>query len=87
MAGLSDPMRFMKAEEFFADLSSAKGPRTLISVQSSQSIEPTDPLRYAAFLTFDEGSTCLFQFVTPQLWRIRFDPSAKTASAYSDANS
>ena len=87
MAGLSDPMRFMKAEEFFADLSSAKGPSVLISVQSSQSIDPTDPLRYAAFLTFDEGSTCLFQFVTPQLWRIRFDPSAKTASAYTDANS
>ena len=87
MAGLSDPMRFMKAEEFFADLSGAQGPKTLISVQSSQSIERTDPLRYAAFLTFDEGSTCLFQFVTPQLWRIRFDPSAKTASAYSDANS
>ena len=87
MAGLYDPMRFMKAEEFFANLPSAKGPKVLISVQSSHSIDPTDPLRYAALLTFDEGSTCLFQYVTPQLWRIRFDPSARTASAYSDANS
>lgn len=87
MAGLSDPMRFIKAEEFFAKTPNAKGPDTLISVQSSQSIDPKDPLRYAAFLTFDEGSTCLFQFVTPQLWRLRFDPSAKTASDYSDANS
>lgn len=87
MAGLSDPMRFMKAEEFFSNLSSARGPTILVNAQSSQSIDPTDPLRYAALLTLDEGSTCLFQFVTPQLWRIRFDSSAKTAAAYSDANS
>ena len=87
MAGLSDPMRFMKAEEFFTNLSSANRPRVLTNVQSSQSIDRTDPLRYAALLTFDEGSTCLFQFVMPQLWRIRFDPSAKMASAYSDSNS
>ena len=87
MAGLSDPMRFIKAEEFFAKSSNAKGPTSLISVQSSQSNDPKDPLRYAALLTFDQGSTCLFQFVMPQLWRLRFDPSAKAASDYSDANS
>ena len=87
MAGLSDPMRFIKAEEFFAKTPTAHGPKSVISAQSSQTIDPKDHLRYAAFLTFDEGSTCLFQFVTPQLWRIRFDPSAKTPSDYSDANS
>ena len=87
MAGLADPMRFIKAEEFFAKTPNAKGPDTIISVQSSQFIDPKDPLRYAAFLTFDDGSTCLFQFVTPQLWRLRYDPSAKTPSDYSDANS
>lgn len=87
MAGLSDPMRFIKAEEFFAKTPSAKGPVSLSSIQSSQSIDPKDPLRYAAFLAFDDGSTCLFQFVTPQVWRLRFDPSAKTPSDYSDDNS
>ena len=87
MAGLSDSMRFVKAEEFFAKTPNSKGPKSLISVQSSQSVDPKDPLRYAAFLTLDEGSTCLFQFLTPQLWRLRLDPSAKTASDYSDANS
>ena len=87
MAGLQDTMRFIKAEEFFTKFPDAKGPKSLVSAQSSQSIDPKDPLRYAALLTFDQGSTCLFQFVTPQLWRIRFDPVAKAASDYSDANS
>ena len=87
MAGLNDPMRFIKAEEFFAKSSNTKQPKSLITAQSSQSINPKDPLRYAALLTFDEGSTCLFQFVTPQLWRVRFDPAAKAATDYSDANS
>lgn len=87
MAGLSDPMRFIKAEEFFAKTLNTSGPDSLSSVQSSQSIDPKDPLRYAAFLAFDDGSTCLFQFVTPQLWRLRFDPSAKSPSDYFDANS
>lgn len=87
MAGLSDPMRFVKAEEFFTKLASANGPSTLVSAQTSMSNDPKDPLRYAAILTFNEGSTCLFQFVTPQMWRIRFDPSAKSASDYSDENS
>ena len=87
MAGLSDSMRFLKAEEFFAKTPSAKGPKSLTSASSTQSIDPKEPLRYAALLTFDQGSTCLFQFVTPQLWRLRFDPSAKNASDYSDANS
>ena len=87
MAGLSDSMRFLKAEEFFAKTPNAKGPKSLTSAISTQSIDPKEPLRYAALLTFDQGSTCLFQFVTPQLWRLRFDPSAKNASDYSDANS
>ena len=87
MAGLSDSMRFLKAEEFFAKTPNAKGPKSLTSANSTQSIDPKEPLRYAALLTFDQGSTCLFQFVTPQLWRVRFDPSAKNASDYSDANS
>ena len=87
MAGLSDSMRFLKAEEFFAKTPNAKGPKSLTSANSTQSIDSKEPLRYGALLTFDQGSTCLFQFVTPQLWRLRFDPSAKNASDYSDANS
>ena len=87
MAGLQDSMRFVRAEEFFSKISNAKGPKSVVDAQSSPSIDPKEPLRYAAFLTFDEGSTCLFQFVSPQLWRIRFDPAAKVASDYPDANS
>ena len=87
MAGLSDPMRFIKAEEFFAKNPDPKGPKSLVDAKTATSKEKTDPLRYAALLTFDQGSTCLFQFVTPQLWRIRFDPTAKDVAKYSDDNS
>ena len=87
MAGLTDPMRFIKAEEFFAKTQNARGPKSLSSVISTESSDRKDPLRYAALLTFDQGSTCLFQFMAPQLWRLRFDPSATMASQYSDTNS
>lgn len=87
MAVESDSMRFIKAEDFFSQTPKAKGPKSLKNAESRTSTDKKDPLRYAAFLTFDDGSTGLFQFVTPQIWRLRFDPKAKHASEYLDDNS
>ena len=95
MAAPADPVNFIPADVFFKGFYGSpqnQQPQN-VTVVSSNSIKPTDPLRYAADIKFQStsGSTtsethCLLQFVTPQIWRIRYNPKFTSVTDYPDAN-
>ncbi|KZT58892.1 glycoside hydrolase family 31 protein [Calocera cornea HHB12733] len=88
VAGATDPLNFVPAEHFFARAAGyPHGPTTITNVHTSSSLKPEDPLRFAAGLEFDDGTVCLIHFASPQVWRIRYDPTFKTISDYPMDNS
>lgn len=87
-----DKVNFIPADLFFPSVPTFEKPTQALSVVSSDSVKRTDPLRYAAHVTLQgvggrSNSHCLVQFVTPQIWRIRYDPTFSDVSQYPDANS
>lgn len=95
MAATADPVNFIPADVFFKSFygSSQNQQPADVTVVSSNSTKPTDPLRYAADIKFQStsGSTttethCLLQFVTPQIFRIRYNPKFNQVTDYPDAN-
>ena len=95
MAAPYDPVNFIPADVFFKSFygSSQNQQPAIATVVSSNSTKPSDPLRYAADIKFQSssGSTtsethCLLQFVTPQIWRIRYNPKFNQVTKYPDAN-
>lgn len=90
----TDPVNFIPADVFFKDFNnSTKIQPQKVTVTSSDSIKPSDPLRFAADIAFEapSGSNtqtthCLLQFVTPHIWRIRYNPKFATVTQYPDAN-
>ncbi|KAL9091937.1 MAG: hypothetical protein Q9165_004689 [Trypethelium subeluteriae] len=88
----ADPLNFIPADIFFTSVASFAQPDHVVKVESSDSVDKTDPLRYAAHLTLaatggGQDTHCLVQFVTPQIWRIRYNPKFSSVSQYPDANS
>lgn len=91
MAAPRDPLNFIPADVFFASVHEFQQPNHVLSVTSSDSVTD-DPLRYAAHVRLqgigDGPEThCLVQFVTPQVWRIRYNPKFTSVGDYPDANS
>lgn len=88
-----DPLNFIPADVFYQNVPNFNKPSTVVNVESgsSGSSDDTDPLRYAAHITLkdDGGSTshCLVQFVTPLIWRIRYNPKFSDIGKYPDSNS
>ncbi|KAM0489552.1 hypothetical protein ACHAP8_012462 [Fusarium lateritium] len=87
----ADPLNFIPADLFFPTVPGFRKPRVVVSVESSQSIKPGDKLRYAAHITLagvngDSGTHCLVQFVTPLIWRIRYDPKYTGLDDFDNTN-
>ncbi|KAL5619805.1 hypothetical protein FOVSG1_002027 [Fusarium oxysporum f. sp. vasinfectum] len=86
-----DPLNFIPADLFFPTVPNFQKPTEVVAVESSESIKPSDPLRYAAHITLggvngDSQTQCLVQFVTPLIWRIRYDPKYTSLSDFEDTN-
>ncbi|KAF4873613.1 Alpha-glucosidase 2 [Colletotrichum siamense] len=85
-----DPLNFIPADVFYQNVPNFDKPNTVVNVESGSSGD-TDLLRYAAHITLkdDGGSTshCLVQFVTPLIWRIRYNPKFSDIGKYPDSNS
>lgn len=87
----ADPLNFIPADLFFPTVPNFSQPRDVVAVESSTSIKPGDPLRYAAHITLgavagDSQTHCLIQFVTPLIWRIRYDPKYTSVADFEVAN-
>ncbi|KAH7006487.1 glycosyl hydrolases family 31-domain-containing protein [Fusarium venenatum] len=87
----ADPLNFIPADLFFPTVPGFRKPRDVVSVESSQSIKPLDKLRYAAHITLagvngDSETHCLVQFVTPLIWRIRYDPKYTSLNDFDSTN-
>lgn len=90
MSAPRDPLNFIPADVFFASVPEFQHPSRVISVASSDSVTD-DPLRYAACIQLQgigggPDTYCLIQFVTPQVWRIRYNPKFTNVKDYPDAN-
>ncbi|KAJ3536576.1 hypothetical protein NM208_g6658 [Fusarium decemcellulare] len=83
----ADPLNFIPADVFYRSVPGFKNPGDILDVKSSNSTAKTHPLRYAAHVSLQDGTHCLVQFVTPQIWRIRFNPKFSKVDQYSDVNS
>jgi len=87
LSGVDDPVNFIPAETFFSNAAASfKGPQKITSVNTSSSTDAKDPLRYALQLNFDDGTLALLQFVLPTIWRVRYDPQAKSVEDYPKCN-
>nr|CAB52201.1 alpha-1,4-glucan lyase [Morchella vulgaris] len=87
MAGLSDPLNFCKAEDYYAAAKGWSGPQKIIRYDQTPPQGTKDPKSWHAVnLPFDDGTMCVVQFVRPCVWRVRYDPSVKTSDEYGDEN-
>jgi len=92
MSAPMDPLNFIPADVFYTSVPSFQQPKQVVNIVSSNSVDKTDLLRYAAHITLqgidsNPNTHCLVQFVTPQTWRIRYNPKLSSVAAYPDANS
>ncbi|KAF5228687.1 hypothetical protein FAUST_10917 [Fusarium austroamericanum] len=86
-----DPLNFIPADLFFPTVPSFLKPRDVVSVKSTDSIKPDDLKRYGAHIVLagvNGGSQthCLVQFVTPLIWRIRYDPKYTSLEDFENTN-
>ena len=88
----SDPVNFIPADVLFLQkVPDFKTPGQVINIVPSDSNNPENYLRYAAGITLqgvsgDQDTYCLVQFVTPYIWRVRYDPRNKDLKEYSNVN-
>ncbi|KAF5576151.1 alpha-glucosidase 2 [Fusarium pseudocircinatum] len=89
MATPTDPLNFIPADIFFPTVSNFTKPSEALTVESTTSTSPSDPLRYAAHITLkgEPNTHCLVQFASPQIWRVRYNPKYTAISDYDDYNS
>ncbi|KAH9225626.1 glycoside hydrolase family 31 protein [Colletotrichum gloeosporioides 23] len=94
MSAPKDLLNFIPADVFYnQDVPNFEKSTKLLNVQSSTSeLKDNNPLRYAAqvSLSADDGTKptqALVQFVTPQIWRIRYNPKFTKVEDYPNDNS
>ncbi|KAF5661454.1 alpha-glucosidase 2 [Fusarium circinatum] len=89
MATPTDPLNFIPADIFFPTVPNFTKPSEILTVESTTSTSPSDPLRYAAHITLkgEPNTHCLVQFASPQIWRVRYNPKYTAVSDYDDFNS
>jgi hypothetical protein len=94
MSGRGDPLNYCRAEDYFDAAKAWGGPKKVISV-SKDPPKPSDPSIVSPYrdthyhgltLTFDDNTLCVVQFIRPTLFRVRYDPSVRTADEYGDEN-
>lgn len=88
MAGLSDPLNYIKAEQYFQAGTGWSGPSTAVSIDKTPPTTVTSPEHWRAVnITFNDGTIAVLQFVRPTLFRLRYDPGVKQANDYEDYSS
>ncbi|KAI8226952.1 hypothetical protein K4K55_008238 [Colletotrichum sp. SAR 10_96] len=94
MSAPNDPLNFIPADVFYnQNVPGFQKSTNVLDVQSSTSeSKDNNPLRYAAHVTLEgvnkgHNTHVLIQFVTPQIWRIRYNPKFQNVTDYPDANS
>ncbi|KAA8895125.1 alpha-1,4-glucan lyase [Sphaerosporella brunnea] len=96
MAGLGDPIKFVKAEDFFNAMNIGDGwksPTKVVSitVDPPTDLDPSNPSAadyyHGVTVTFDDGTLAAIQFIRPTVFRVRYDPAVKSRDEYGDANS
>ena len=90
---LRDPYIFKKADDFFRDIDA---PASGVSQPSKIRYHAADQLlqngtknpacSHGAIFRFNDQSLLLIQFMRPRVWRIRFDPSNRNGSDFTDYN-
>jgi hypothetical protein len=65
--------------------------RDVVAVEPSDAIKPSDILYHVAHITLggvngDSQIHCLFQFVTPLIQRIRYNPKYTSLTDFEDTN-
>ncbi|KAI5820272.1 alpha-1,4-glucan lyase [Pyronema omphalodes] len=95
MSGISDPLNYCRAEDYFDTAKAWGGPKRVVSV-SRDPPKPRDPTACSPYrethyhgltLTFDDVTLCVVQFIRPTVFRVRYDPSVRDPSEYGDENS
>lgn len=88
MAGLSDPLNFVKAENYFGTGAYWTGPTKITSINKTPPTTAVSPDHWRAVnITFDDGTIAVIQFVRPTLFRVRYDPAVTNANDYEDFSS
>lgn len=85
--GKTDPLNFVRAEDFFLSTQKFNGPTKIIAAQTtSYPAKNNEPiiLERGIALFFDDETICVIQFVRPSLWRVRYDPTITALNGYRD---
>ncbi|KAH0610436.1 uncharacterized protein H6S33_011963 [Morchella sextelata] len=87
MAGISDPLNFCKAEDYYSVALGWKGPQKVIGIDTTPPKGTKYPKNWHGVnLRFDDGTLGVVQFIRPCVWRVRYDPGFKTSDEYGDEN-
>jgi len=88
MAGVQDPLNYLKAEQYFEQGKSWTGPSKVVSTSRTPPTSATSPEHWRGVnLTLDDGTIAVVQFIRPTLFRVRYDPSVRNANDYEDYSS
>ncbi|KAK0716079.1 alpha-1,4-glucan lyase [Lasiosphaeris hirsuta] len=86
---LRDPYIFIKAEDFFNNVEKFNRPSNISYQDGDQLLgnKANPATSHGRIFRFNDKTLILIQFMRPRVWRIRFDPKARSGSQYSDFNS
>ena len=87
MAGLGDPLNYIKTEEYFTEAREWSGPSKIASINRTPptSVKVPDGWR-AVNILFDNGNWAVIQFIRPTLFRVRYDPTVTDPNQYEDTS-
>jgi hypothetical protein len=96
MAGREDPIKFVKAEDFFNAMNSTNSgwnsPKEVVNISSKppKDLDPDNPnaadYYHGVTVTFDDETLCVMQFIRPTAFRVRYDPAVRNSDEYGDEN-
>lgn len=88
-----DPYLFIKADDFFSQVdgpnSGVKRPESVSFKAEDQLLDngqPNPATSRGRIFRFNDGTFLLVQFMRPKVWRLRFLPTSRKASDFSDYN-
>lgn len=88
MAGLSDPLNFVRAEDYFATGSYWTGPTKVVGINQTPPTTALYPTHWRGVnIIFDDGTIAVIQCIRPTVFRVRYDPAVTKANDYEDFSS
>ncbi|KAG8683103.1 hypothetical protein FRC08_014527, partial [Ceratobasidium sp. 394] len=88
----NDVYRYVKAQDFFADLDSDAGSRNYTRIENVQLYKEQNKAEqslthHGRAFKDDNGKIFLVEFIRPTMFRLRFNPEYTALTDYSDSNS